>query len=260
MNPASQTSLSQATATVDQLFSKADQAFLFSAVSREEGEFLKSLAARPGVRNTLEVGCANGISSIFICAGLAGKPDPHHIAIDPCQTSMFQGRGVTNVHNAGFDFLELIEGGSEEVLPRLMADGKQFDMGLIDGLHTADQTMLDFYFMDRLIRPGGIIVIDDVGMPAVNKIARYVATYGNYKLIGTCGRGFFRRKLLNMSKQLLAAVLWPVRKLAGEAIMREFWDISVVHPEHIWTLDNCTMAAFEKTKEQTRDTQWYRGL
>ncbi len=258
MNVASRSSLSQATATIDQLYAKADHAL--SAVSKQEGEFLESLASRPDVHNTIEVGCADAISSIYICSGLAGKQDVHHIAIDPCQSSDFQCRGVANVRQAGFDFFEIIEAGSEEALPKLMAEGRIFDMGLIDGLHTADQTMLDFYYMDRLIRPGGTIVIDDVDMPAVNKIARYAATYGNYKLIGTSGKRYIRRKLVNTSKQLLASALWPIRKLVGDGMMREFWDVSVVHPEHIWTIDNCTMVAFEKTGEQTRDTVWYQGL
>lgn len=260
MNAATQTRVSQATSTVDQLFAKADHAFLISAISQQEGEFLRSLSSRPDVRNTVEVGCANGISSIYICAGLAGKQGAHHIAIDPCQTSLFQGRGAANVRNAGFDFFEVIEAGSEEALPSLMAEGKRFDMGLIDGLHTADQTMVDFYYMDRLIRPGGIIVIDDVEMPAVRKIARYAATYGNYKVIGISGKRFLRRKLLNITKQVLATLLWPVRKIVGEAIMREYWDISVLHPQHIWDIDNCTMLAFEKTRDEVRDTVWYEGL
>lgn len=260
MNAASRTSLSQATATIDQLYANADHAFLISAITKREGEFLKALASRPDVHNTIEVGCANAISSIYICSGLAGKQDVHHIAIDPCQTSRFQGRGVANVRRAGFDFFEVIEAGSEEALPRLMAEGRTFDLGLIDGLHTADQTMVDFYYMDRIIRPGGIIVIDDVDMPAVNKITRYAATYGNYKLIGTSGKRYIRRKLVNISKQMLATALWPIRKLVGDVMMREFWDISLLHPEHIWTIDNCTMVAFEKSSEQTRDTVWYEGL
>jgi predicted O-methyltransferase YrrM len=72
---------------IDQLFAGADSEFLLSAISREEGRFLAALAARPHVQNTIEVGCANGVSSIYICCGISGKTKPSHTAIDPFQTS-----------------------------------------------------------------------------------------------------------------------------------------------------------------------------
>lgn len=245
---------------VDQLFAGSDRDFLRSAISREEGRFLAELASRPHVRNTVEVGCANGVSSIYICAGISGKQNPSHTAIDPFQTGHFQGRGVANVVNAGFPFFELIEQPSEVALPSLLSSGTSFDMAFIDGLHTADQTLLDFYYLDRLIPVGGIIAVDDVNARAVNKIVHYISTYQNYRLIGTAGRRAAPRRALNLVKQIVAMGIWPLRKIAGEATAREFFDISLLHPEHLWTIDFCTMAAFEKTHEYTRDTNWYRGM
>jgi predicted O-methyltransferase YrrM len=245
---------------IDQLFAGSDRDFLRSAISREEGRFLAELASRPNVRNTVEVGCANGVSSIYICAGISAKQTPSHTAIDPFQTSHFQGRGVANVVKAGFPFFELIEQPSEIALPSLLSSGKSFDMAFIDGLHTADQTLLDFYYLDRLIPVGGIIALDDVNARAVNKIAHYISTYQNYRLIGTSGRRGAPRRALNLLKQIVAMAVWPLRKIAGEAAAREFFDISVLRPEHLWTFDFCTMVAFEKTREYARDTNWYRGI
>jgi predicted O-methyltransferase YrrM len=245
---------------IDQLFAGSDRDFLRSAISREEGRFLAELASRPHVRNTVEVGCANGVSSIYLCAGISAKQNPSHTAIDPFQTSHFQGRGVANLVKAGFSFFELIEQPSEIALPTLLSNGKSFDMAFIDGLHTADQTLLDFYYLDRMIPVGGIIALDDVNARAVNKIAHYISTYQNYRLIGTSGRRGAPRRALNLVKQIAAMGVWPLRKLAGEAAAREFFDISLLHPGHIWTLDSCTMVAFEKTHEYARDTNWYRGI
>jgi predicted O-methyltransferase YrrM len=245
---------------IDQLFAGSDRDFLRSAISREEGRFLAELASRPHVRNTVEIGCANGVSSIYICAGISAKQNPSHTAIDPFHTSHFQGRGVANVARVGFPFFELIEQPSEIALPNLLSSGKSFDMAFIDGLHTADQTLLDFYYLDRLISVGGIIAIDDVNARAVNKIVHYISTYQNYRLIGTAGRRATPRRALNLVKQIVAMGIWPFRKIVGEATAREFFDISLLHPEHLWTLDFCTMVAFEKTHEYTRDTNWYRGM
>jgi predicted O-methyltransferase YrrM len=252
--------VSKAAATIERLFADADRSFLRSAISQEEGAFLESLASRPGVRNSIEVGCANGISSIYICSGIQGKKDPHHCAIDPFQTSFYKGKGMNNVRNAGFDFFDVIEKGSEVALPELLAAGKTYDMCLIDGLHTADQTLVDFYYLDRMLPPGGIMVVDDVNMTAVNKIVQYISTYPNYRLIGTSGKRGYPRWSINVLKQMMAIALWPLRKVFGESTVREFWDISLIHPQNLWTLDSCTMAAFEKTGEHFRDTDWYRGI
>jgi hypothetical protein len=154
----------------------------------------------------------------------------------------------------------MIEQASEMALPRLLSSGKSYDMAFIDGLHTADQTLLDFYYLDRMIPVRGIIAIDDVNTLAVNKIVHYISTYPNYRLIGTAGHRGIRRRLLNVGKQVAAAGVWPIRKIFGEAAAREFFDISLLHPEDLWTIDFCTMAAYEKTAEFTRDTIWYQGI
>ena len=245
---------------VDQLFAGADSDFLRSAISREEGRFLEALASRPQVRNTIEVGCANGISSIYIRSGISAKASPNHTAIDPFQASHYHGRGIANVGRAGFPFFGVIEQPSEIALPGLLNSGKSYDMALIDGLHTADQTILDFYYLDRMIPAGGIIVFDDASARAVNKVVHYISTYPNYRLIATSGPRGIQRRALNLVKWVVATGLWPIRKILGDATVREFWDISLLQPEHLWTIDFCTMAAFEKTGEFARDTDWYRGI
>jgi hypothetical protein len=111
-----------------------------------------------------------------------------------------------------------------------------------------------------MIPTGGILVIDDVNARAVNKIVHYISTYPNYRLIGTSGSRGITRRTLNLLKLALAAGLWPIRKILGDATVREFCDISLLQPEHLWTIDFCTMAAFEKTGEYMRDTDWYRGI
>ena len=242
------------------LFSEAGDEFLASAISRDEGLFLRALASEPDVRTTIEVGCGNGISGLYICSGLLNKKNASHTALDPFQIQDFQGHGVQNIGRAGIQFFRLIEQFSEIALPSLLAEGAQFDLALIDGLHTADQALVDFYFLDRLIRPGGIIVFDDVSSPAVNKVVRYVSRYPNYVLVGTSGRKGAMRRTINVVKHGAAILLWPFRKLLGEHLCREVFDISLIHPEHLWTIDFCTMAAYRKKGEYRRGTDWYRGI
>ena len=245
---------------IDQLYSNASDKFLRSAISRDEGMFLRDLASRPDVRRTIEVGCANGMSALYICAGIDGKPDATHTAIDPFQTSEFERRGCDNLRRAGISCFQLLEEPSEFALPAYLRGGASFDMAFIDGLHTADQTLLDFYFVDRMIRPGGIVVFDDVNAAAVNKVVRYVSTYPDYRLIGTAGRRGLQRRIINVVKQILSIALWPVREILGEALCREFLDVSLIRSEKLWTIDSCTMAAFQKVGTYERDTDWFRGI
>lgn len=250
---------SQADAVIDSLFAGASQDFLQSAISRDESIFLRNLAAGPRIRRTVEVGCANGVSTISICAGLSGKQNVSHTAIDPFQITEYKSRGIENARRAGFDFVRLIDQPSGIALPALAMKGERFDLALIDGLHTADQTLIDFYYVDMMLQPGGIVVIDDVHSPAVSKIVHYIATYPNYRLIGTSGPRGTRRRIINIVKQLIAIPLWPAQKVFGEALCREFFDVSVLDPK-LWTIDSTTMSAFEKTGEFFRDTNWFRGL
>ena len=245
---------------VTRLFAEADQAFLSSAISREEGSLLRSLAARPDIYKTIEIGCANGISAIYICSGLQGKPGASHTAIDPFQYVDFDGRGVANVSTAGFDFFRLIAERSELALPELLRKGDRFDLAFIDGLHTADQTMIDFYFVDRLLRPGGIVVFDDVNSPAVNRVARYALTYPNYRLIATVGPRGMKRRTINIAKKVLRAALVPFRKAAGEALCREFFNVSVTGNDVLSTVDFHSMVALEKAGDFERNTNWFEGI
>jgi predicted O-methyltransferase YrrM len=36
-------------------------------------------------------------------------------------------------------------------------------------MHTFDYVLVDFFLTDKLLRPGGIVVIDDYSLPAIYK-------------------------------------------------------------------------------------------
>ena len=60
-------------------------------------EIIRSV--RPQV--TLEVGCAYGVSSRYICEALQEVSAVKHIAMDPYQYSEFEGIGLANLKRAG---------------------------------------------------------------------------------------------------------------------------------------------------------------
>ncbi|MFT7679115.1 MAG: hypothetical protein ACI8QC_003115 [Planctomycetota bacterium] len=142
---------------------------------REQGEALDKLVRKSGAVKTIETGFAMGISGLLIHrAGLAnataeGRPEAaNHIAMDPFEERRWHsaGRHLFDLAGVG-ERLHCHEQGSELVLPRLLEAGSQFDFGFVDGDHKFDSAFIDIFYMLRLIRPGGLIAVDDTWMPSV---------------------------------------------------------------------------------------------
>jgi hypothetical protein len=72
------------------------------------------------------------------------------------------------------ELVSVIEEESQLALPRLVAEGREFDFAFIDGDHRFEGVFVDVYFMTRLVKPGGLIVIDDTWLPSVRTVVAYV--------------------------------------------------------------------------------------
>jgi predicted O-methyltransferase YrrM len=226
---------------------------LRDGVSPDEGDLLHSLITKYGVTRSLEIGCAFGISTLFICDALSRQEAPRHTIIDPCQFSDGHGVGVANLRRAGFDFFELIELPSELALPSLLGQEKRFQFALIDGWHTFDHTLLDFFYVNRLLEDGGIVVIDDVEMPAIRKAVRYMINYPNYRLVGSTTNAkpswSKKRRLVDTGLRSLASVLPTTYRsdVFDQSWQRSDASIGI----------NCTMVALQKIGPDTRRWDWY---
>jgi len=136
------------------------------------------------VSRALEVGMACGVSSLAIMAGLADRPGATLVSIDPNQSTDWKRAGRGAVERAGFGTRHrLIEQPSYLSLPQLLADVTTLDFVYIDGWHTFDYTLLDFFFADRMLRPGGIVAFNDCSWPAIDKAIRFVKTHRKYEEI-----------------------------------------------------------------------------
>jgi predicted O-methyltransferase YrrM len=59
------------------------------------------------------------------------------------------------------------------VRPRLLAEGRRFDLAVVDGSHRFGAVFVDLYYLGRLVRPGGIIFLDDYQLPGVARAAAF---------------------------------------------------------------------------------------
>lgn len=152
-----------------------------NGIPQAEGQLIYELVKRERPEVTLEVGLAGGLSALWICEALQTVGGTKHIAMDPNQTSDYDRLGLLHIERAGFSgLLEFFEQSSHRVLPRLEADGVVIDVALIDGVHLFDYTFVEFFFINRMLRPGGLLLFDDMWMPAVAKVVRYATTNLGY--------------------------------------------------------------------------------
>jgi predicted O-methyltransferase YrrM len=219
------------------------------SISKEEGEFLQRLIAGRRPEVSLEVGLAYGVSAIFICEALVKAGGRRHIVLDPHQEKGWNGIGLRNLEAAGFGGLvEFRARESQMELPELVREGVRVDFAFIDGWHTFDHTLVDFFFIDRLLSLGGIVTFDDVTWPAVHRVCRFVAINRSYRVCGEIGGtgGSGGR----------AAVGWLAKQSPqmGKVLHPRF----AVMDEELGFYRDSTMVAFEKVGEDTRGWDFER--
>jgi predicted O-methyltransferase YrrM len=214
-----------------------------SAIDRKEGDFLYKTVRDDGqIKRTLEVGCAYGLSSLFICSALKDRPGAHHTIIDPFQISDWDSAGILNLEKSGCDSFTLIEERSEFALPKLLFESEEtFDFVFIDGWHTFDQTMLDCYFALRLLRVGGLLVVDDVEFESVRRVVAYLRCYPSIQFAGSVERA--RRDLLSRVANL-AGSLFGRSERRGPKWLKRSRD---------------TMVALRKIGKDERNWDWHEN-
>ena len=149
------------------------------AVYAAEGEALRDWVLHEGVGRTIEIGLGYGISALYICEGLLGNPDPaiHHVAIDPYQATRFSDCGLQFLDEARV--AKMVEHHVEEshvALARFLGEARSFDFAFVDGNHRFESVFVDLFYLGHLVRPGGIVFLDDYQLPAVARVTSFFAT------------------------------------------------------------------------------------
>lgn len=160
------------------------------SISTSEGQFLQKLVRELDPTISLEVGLAYGVSALFICDALTVRNGTRHITIDPNEHGgpwgdSWEGIGIANLRRAGYgDIVRLIEAPSYRALPELESSGQRIDFAFIDGWHTFDFCLIDFFLIDRMLNVGGVVALDDTNFPAIRKVCRFVKTNLSYSVLG----------------------------------------------------------------------------
>jgi predicted O-methyltransferase YrrM len=178
------------------------------ALAELDAREIRYLAVSENVGTTLEVGLGLGLGTLSLCAALleVGRPEARHVVVEGFPRD-FAGAGLRTLRAAGVEaMVEQIHEESQLALPRLAVEGHCFDLALIDGDHRFEGVFLDLCFADRLVRPGGLVIVDDLWMPAIRLAVSYVERNLRWELLPRAMTRAFRwRRLRNL----------PGRRLRG---------------------------------------------
>lgn len=123
----------------------------------------------------IEIGLAYGSSALAIAEALVAQNDRvrRHVIIDAYQ-DRFQNVGWEAIVGAGLaDVCTLVAERSQLALPRLLSQQLVADAAFVDGSHMFHNVFVDLYFLRELVRPGGLIILDDCQWASVATAVRY---------------------------------------------------------------------------------------
>jgi predicted O-methyltransferase YrrM len=135
----------------------------------ERGYLIYDFVRQHGFKSVLELGFAHGVSSCYIAAALKANGEGFLTTIDldavrglnPSIETLLERTGlrdwvkpVNTATSYTWELMHLIE--------RTPAGEWAFDFAFIDGAHSWFVDGLAFFLVDRLLKPGGWILFDDL--------------------------------------------------------------------------------------------------
>jgi predicted O-methyltransferase YrrM len=133
------------------------------SLPEHDSDVLRDLILDENARAVIEIGLAYGSSALAIGEALVslGPEESSHLIIDAYQ-HQFEDVGWDAIVSAGLDTIcRLVDGRSQIALPRLVTEGFVTDAAFVDGSHVFHNVFVDLYFLRDLVRPGGLIILDD---------------------------------------------------------------------------------------------------
>jgi predicted O-methyltransferase YrrM len=155
------------------------------SITAGQGEALARWVLREKAARTIEIGLAYGVSALHICRALveSGNTEARHVALDPFQAKGFANCGLQVLNEAGVGSLvEFHAEMSQIALPRFLQEQRHFDLAFVDGNHRFDSVFVDLFYLGRLLRRGGVILLDDYQLPGIRRAVSFYAENLNWRV------------------------------------------------------------------------------
>ena len=166
------------------------------ALPAADGDILRDILIAHGAHVVIEVGLAYGSSALAIGEALCstGGTEASHIVIDPFQATAYENVGWDALNAAELAAQTTFIGEASSIaLARLAGDGFTADAAFVDGSHRFHEVFVDLYFLRKLVRPGGLIILDDAAWPSVATALRYFDLNLGWRPVEIAGRLTARR-------------------------------------------------------------------
>jgi len=133
------------------------------------------IAERPGT--VIEIGLGYGSSALAIGEALISIGGDRHVILDPAKDIGFRDAGWDVMCSAQLDGIAtLLRERSQIALPRLPAEGMLAHAAFVDGSHKLHNVFVDLYYLQMIVPPGGMVILDDYWWPGVATAVRYFET------------------------------------------------------------------------------------
>ncbi len=149
-------------------------------------DLLRDFLVTEKVETIVEIGLAYGSSALAIGEALvsSGQSRPLHVIVDPFQEAAYKNVGWELIQSAGLEpFTRLILQPSSQALPQLVEQGFMVDAAFVDGSHRFHEVFVDLYYLRKIVRPGGIVVLDDYWWPSVRTAMQYFETNMGWRVV-----------------------------------------------------------------------------
>jgi len=170
-----------------------------AALTPDRGAYLANIVREVRPSRTVEIGLAWGLSTLFILrALLENGHDAPHVVMDPFQWYGYHDAALRMLRDSGLErMVEFYPEASVYLLSRLADEGRQFDFAFIDGDHSYEAAFCDFWLLDPLMKPGGVIVFDDVWAEGVDRVCCLAQEQFGYRMHSeNLDSGFIYRPLM----------------------------------------------------------------
>lgn len=136
-----------------------------TSISLEQGQFLSEFVKKNRPDTVIELGLGYGISSLWI--NLKYKPKKH-IIVDPFRLQTKNEVIYQLIKKQ--QHIQLVENNISQVfLANFYNKGKKADMVFIDADENFDAVITDLFFVTKILKNNGIVIIRNLWNPSVRK-------------------------------------------------------------------------------------------
>lgn len=164
--------------------SRGERVEVHSETNEEQCQFLQKIIQEHQCKTTLEIGLAYGMSALAMVEEVA-KNNGTHIVVEVGQ-KYWGNNGLDLLEQTGYmDSIRYIEEYSYNALPKLLAEGTELDLAYIDSTKLMDYLMVDYFYIDKMLKIGGFLIFDDVTFSSIRQLMRYLVQLPHYEVYST---------------------------------------------------------------------------